>query len=141
MERVAARYSAKILGILAILLIGPGCGTITGGSRDQKVKITSNPAGAAVVVDGQPQGATPAAVDLSRKTEHQVTLSYPGCETAQMTIRRQLNPWLFGNLVLGGPVGLIVDVCTGATHQLSPDEITVQLHNQSERKGYAPTAN
>jgi hypothetical protein len=141
MERVTARCSAKILGILVILLVGPGCATITGGSRDQKVKITSNPAGAAVVVDGQPQGATPAAVDLSRKTEHQVAISYPGCETAQMTIRRQLNPWMFGNLLLGGPVGLIVDVCTGATHQLSPDEITVQLHSQSECKGYAPTAN
>jgi hypothetical protein len=141
MERVTARYPAKILGILVTLLVGPGCATITGGGRDQKVKITSNPAGAAVVVDGQPQGETPATVDLSRKTEHQVALSYPGCEPAQMTIHRGLNPWLFGNLVLGGPVGLIVDVCTGATHQLSPDEITVQLHSQSDRKGYAPAAN
>jgi hypothetical protein len=130
-----------MLGLLVLILVGPGCATVTGGSRDQKVKITSNPAGAAVVVDGQPLGETPAAIDLSRKTEHQVEVNYPGYETAQMTIHRQLNPWLFGNLVLGGPVGLIVDICTNATHQLSPDEIKVQLHSQTQTTGLTAAAN
>lgn len=141
MFQVNVRPAAGVLGFLILITVSPGCATVTGGCRDQKVKITSNPAGAAVVVDGQPLGATPAAVDLSRKTEHQVEISYPGYETAQMSIHRQLNPWLFGNLFLGGPVGLIVDVCTDATHQLSPDEIKVQLHSQTQPKAYSAAAN
>ena len=86
-------------------------------------------------------GQTPAAVKLCRKTEHQVEIAYPGCDTAQLTIHRQLNPWIFGNLVLGGPIGLIVDVCTDATHKLTPDEIKVQLHNQMQTTGITSAAN
>jgi PEGA domain len=120
------------LGIVALLATGSGCATVTGGCRDQNVKISSNPVGAAVLVDGQPMGQTPTAVKLCRKTEHHVEIAYPGCEPAQVTIARRLNPWLFGNILIGGPIGLVVDICTDATHNLSPDDIHVQLQAQKE---------
>jgi hypothetical protein len=109
-----------------------GCATITGGGSDQKIKITSNRSGAAVIVDGQPCGVTPTAVALSRKTEHQVEIAYPGCETAHIHLERRLNPWLFGNIAFGGLIGLGVDICTDATHCLSPGEIKVNLGSPGE---------
>jgi hypothetical protein len=109
-----------------------GCATITGGSSDQKIKITSNRPGAAVIVDGQPCGVTPTAVALSRKTEHQVEIAYPDCETAHIRLERRLNPWLFGNIMIGGLIGLGVDVCTNATHCLSPGEVKVNLGSPGE---------
>jgi hypothetical protein len=63
------------------------------------------------------------------------------CEPAQVTITRRLNPWLFGNILVGGPLGLVVDICTDATHNLSPDEVHVKLHGQKDSKEYAPAAN
>ena len=123
------RSLAGAIVVLTFLVIGSGCATVTGGARDQHVKITSNPVGATVLVDGQPVGQTPADVKLCRKTEHNVEVAHPGYETAQTTIHRNLNPWLFGNILVGGPLGLVVDICTDATHNLSPDEIHLQLKN------------
>src|SRR5262249_31757407 len=123
------RSAASMFVVLTFLVMGSGCATVTGGARDQNVKITSNPLGATVLVDGQPVGQTPADVKLCRKTEHNVEIAYPGFESAQMTIHRKLNPWLFGNILVGGPLGLVVDICTDATHNLSPDEIHLQLKN------------
>jgi hypothetical protein len=141
MSKGIVRLAVGIVGISTLLTVGSGCATVTGGGRDQNIKITSNPAGATVLVDGQAVGQTPADVKLCRKTEHQVEVAYPGCETAQMTIHRKLNPWVFGNLVVGGPIGLIVDVCTDATHQLTPDEIKVQLRSQMQTTGVTSAAN
>ena len=125
------RTATGTIVVLTFVVIGSGCATVTGGARDQHVKITSNPVGATVLVDGQPVGQTPADVKLCRKTEHNVEVAYPGYETAQTTIHRNLNPWLFGNILVGGPLGLVVDICTDATHNLSPDEIHLQLKNGS----------
>src|SRR5262249_38808877 len=121
----------------SLLPLLAGCATITGGARDQEIEITSNPPGAAVVVDGQPRGTTPARMQLSRKTEHQVELSYPGYETAHLSLQRQLNPWVFGNLLCGGLIGITVDVCTDATHSLTPGELAVNLRRTGEPNNYA----
>src|SRR5688500_13185083 len=109
-RRLAAALCAAGLG-----LAGQGGATVaSGGGGDQRITITTNPPGAAVVVDGQPQGASPAAIPLSRKTEHQVEISAPGYETAHVTIRRNLNPWLLGNVLVGGFIGLAVDIVSDA---------------------------
>ncbi len=142
MSKEKMRFLGRLVPIMILIAAGPGCATVTGGCRDQNVKITSNPVGAAVLVDGQPAGSTPTAVKLCRKTEHHVEIAYPGCETAQVTIARRLNPWLFGNIILGGPIGLVVDICTDATHNLSPDDVHVQLQGQKEPpKGYTAALN
>jgi hypothetical protein len=124
MRRATSRILLAALCAAAIL---PGCATITGAGRDQKVKVASNPAGAEVVVDGRPCGVTPTVVQLSRKTEHDVEISHPGYEPAHVLVQRCINPWVFGNLLVGGLVGVTVDVCTDATHNLSPDDINVNL--------------
>src|SRR5262245_47306719 len=94
MLREKLRSATGMFVVLTFLVIGSGCATVTGGARDQHVKITSNPAGATVLVDGQSVGQTPADVKLCRKTEHNVEAAYPGYESAQMTIHRKVNPWL-----------------------------------------------
>ena len=115
------------LALLFVCVILTGCATVTGGSRDPKVTISSDPPGAAVWVDNEPRGATPANVELSRRSEHKITVVQPGCEPATATVKRSLNPWVFGNLVLGGLIGVVVDVCTDATYKLSPREIHFNL--------------
>src|SRR5438874_13700090 len=106
------RFLVRLVPIMILIAAGPGCATVTGGCRDQNVKITSNPVGAAVLVDGQPAGSTPTAVKLCRKTEHHVEIAYPGCENAQVTIARRLNPCMFGYIILGGTIRLFVDIYT-----------------------------
>ncbi len=112
---------------IGLLFLTSGCATVAGGWKDKEVTVTTEPPGAAVTVDGQPHGQTPAVVKLSRKADHQVVVTHPGYETATLTVNQRLNPWIFGNLLFGGLVGVVVDVCTHATFTLSPDEITLKL--------------
>ncbi len=128
--RIRARVSPR--AVLCLLLVAPGCATVTGGSGAQTIKIASTPPGAAVVVDGRSCGPTPAEVKLDHKTEHQVQLSYPGHETAQVTLKPSLNPWVFGNILIGGVLGLAIDVCTDSVYELSPDTVNVKLRPQGE---------
>lgn len=124
----AIRRGVGTLGLFIGIVFSQGCATVaTLGGQDQQVTITSTPPGAAVIVDGQPAGTTPAIVKLSRRSEHNVEIAASGHETAQVTIRRHLNPWMLGNIVVGGFIGLAVDVISDASHTLSPDELNVVL--------------
>lgn len=118
----------SLVAVLGVLLLAPGCATVvTGGGRDQNVTVFTDAPGATVVVDGQPSGTAPATLSLARKSEHTVEVVAPGYEPAQLTVRRRLNPWVFGNLLIGGPIGLVIDVVTDSTHTLSPNELKVNL--------------
>ena len=104
------------------------------GIRRGVVRITDQAGGtsdvdlrAAVTVDGQPRGVTPVTVPLSRDTDHQVVLAADGYEPAHATLKRYLNPWLLGNVVFGGFLGLAVDVVSDSTHTLIPNILDVTL--------------
>jgi len=120
--------SLPLTAVLGLMVIGTGCATVvTRGGQDQKVTILSDTPGASLVVDGQPTGTAPGTVELTRNREHTVQVVAPGYEPAQVTVRRRLNPWLFGNLLIGGPIGLVIDVISDSTHTLSPDQTKVTL--------------
>jgi hypothetical protein len=106
-----------------------------GGDRPQEVKIKSRPEGAMVVVDGQPQGPTPTTVALDRKVEHQVQLEMPGYEPALAVIKPGMNLWVFGDLVVGGIIGLCVDCASESWHQLYPGSMDVRLRRLDPNSG------
>jgi hypothetical protein len=117
-----------ILALVAVWVAGSGCATITsGGGGDQTVKVVSDTPGAAVVVDGYPVGAAPVEVKLKRKRTHTVEVQAPGYETTIFAVNSEFNPWVIGNVVFGGLIGIVVDLSTGATSTLSPDKLTVNL--------------
>src|SRR5262249_42763828 len=103
-------------GVIGLCLMGlaTGCATIAGGGHDQKVKIDSDPPKAQVFIDGKPAGTTPTEVCLNRNVDHEVVIEKPGFEPYQAQVKSGLNPWIFGNLVVGGIVGVAVDVTCDA---------------------------
>lgn len=83
-------------------------------------------------------GRTPAAMLLKSgsgffgKESYIVTISQQGYETKKVNIECNLNGWYFGNLLIGGVIGmLIVDPATGAMYRLSSEGITETLEKQS----------
>lgn len=93
--------------------------------RHAEVEIASNPPNAHVVVRdkrGQQVASlnTPATVTLRRKDKlifparYTATIEAPGYQTASVPIRSTVNPWILGNVVLGGIPGLVIDNVTGA---------------------------
>jgi hypothetical protein len=101
-----------------------GCASTISG-RTATVTIDSYPSHADVVIHdkhGQEVMAThtPARVELRRKdkfiwpAKYTATITKPGYKTARVPINQTLNPWIVGNVVVGGVIGLAVDNATGA---------------------------
>lgn len=104
-----------------------GCATITGGSGQQKVKVASDPPGARVVVDGRSCGVTPTTLSLDRKVNHRIQLEKSGYALAETDLRPGVNPWIFGNVIIGGLIGVVVDLATNSDRRLYPKEVEAHL--------------
>ena len=46
-----------------------------------------------------------------------------------MTLTRKTNGWVWGNIVFGGIIGLIIDASSGAMYKLTPEQVNAQLAN------------
>jgi hypothetical protein len=103
------------------------------------VALSSKPQGAQVLVDGQPAGTTPTEVVLKRDVGHEVVIDKPGYQPYRTMITSGLNPWLFGNLAIGGIIGLAVDIGCDSCHQLRPGTVEPNLVPVSYQPDPAPT--
>lgn len=128
----AFRYNTTLFFCLALLL--GGCATIISG-KHQVVDIRSSPAAAHIKIERAHNGAmlsvweglTPSSIPLERKYTYQLTVSLDGYQPIEMGLANGSNGWVWGNLLLGGFIGLIVDFSNGAAKTLEPDEIDIEL--------------
>ncbi len=117
------------LGSILFCYFLSSCASIVSGST-QEVKFSSNPSGAIVWVDGVNLGLTPVTSKLKRnKKSQKVKIELEGYKTQEIVLERKLNGWFFGNILLGGIIGIVVDASTGAMYSLSPKELEVELAN------------
>ena len=114
---------AVSLPVVLVMALGvPACASIMNGTG-QKLNIASEPAGAAVLVDGEAVGNTPVVAKMSRNERHTITVKLEGYQPFEVKTSRHMNGWVIGNLVFGGPLGLIIDFADGAAYKLTPKEI------------------
>ena len=108
-------------------LLASGCSTIVNGTR-QTVFVRSEPAGASVSVDGEHRGETPCEITLSRgSSPKDVRVEKDGYDATQTQLGTKMDEWVLGNIILGGPIGAIVDLSTGAFYEYSPGGVNVTL--------------
>ncbi len=105
-----------------------GCATIVSGST-QKVAVTSQPSGAKVTADGKMTATTPTDFTLERKSDHTLEFSKDGYKTATVLLKRTMNGMGFGNVLLGGIIGIGVDAVSGADNKLVPERVDVVLES------------
>ncbi len=116
----------KLIACSLVVALLSSCATIVSGSK-QNVKFVSNPSAATVYVNNEIIGKTPLDVKLSRKKEHKVSIKLEGYQTYETKLTKKLNGWYFGNILIGGVIGLVIDPITGAMYNLSPKEITAEM--------------
>ena len=122
MTTLRARTLLHVLAAAATL--STGCATIVARGPDT-MAISSNPSGAAIRIDDKPVGTTPANAHVERSAKI-VTLRKEGYEEAIRPVPRELNPWVFGNIAIGGLIGLVVDASTGNA-EMAADTLFVEL--------------
>ena len=97
------------------------CASIVSGTS-QEIAITSSPSGADCVVSRQgmtlQQVTTPASPTI-QKNRHDLSVacSKSGYATVTQANDSGVEPWLFGNILIGGLVGVIIDVSSGARNR------------------------
>lgn len=126
------------LFLMIIPTIIISCATILGKSS-YPVSINTNPNGATISITDKKgkevyKGQSPSTVTLKSgggffvKAEYQVKISANGYNEMIVPVNYKLNGWYFGNLLLGGVIGmLIVDPATGAMWKLDTPPISVTL--------------
>ncbi len=123
--------------LAAVLALGlTACATIVHGSK-QDIGISSSPSGARVTIDGNSIGKTPVVTSLSRGDNHVVKIELEGYADYEGTLTKSTSGWVWGNLALGGLIGLAVDAMTGGLYNLTPEQMQATLATQSNRKPVA----
>lgn len=128
---------------LALLVISlsvalGGCATIVhGGPRT--IQVDSTPPGATVSVYDRSNTLvstqkTPFVVTLPIKfgyfkaQNYRLVFDMPGYQQAESNLESALSGWYFGNILIGGLIGLlIVDPITGAMYDLKPEKVEQSL--------------
>lgn len=127
---MAKPRSFLLMTALGFLLVS-GCATITRGPN-QNLRVESTPPGARVQVsNGMGCDSTPCAINMSRRSNVTVTVSRAGCLPAQVQVThatsRAGTAGLIGNAWNGGFIGVAIDAETGATQDLRPNPVRVDL--------------
>jgi hypothetical protein len=130
-----------IAGLLAVLAL-PGCASIVTGTN-HTMALASEPAGATCKLErgGETIGyvnQTPSTAAFSKSSKPIVVSCTEEARNLRgiSTVQPGIQPWFFGNLILGGIVGIIIDASSGAIAEY-PSSTTVVL---SPVPGSAPTA-
>src|SRR5262245_20693108 len=119
------RLLCTLFLVLVVGVAGTGCASVINGTS-QEVAFRSVPPGATVKVSGQ-TGTTPATLSLSRDRDHMATLTKEGHPERQVNIRQKLSGAFYGNIALGGIIGMSVDMGNGAAYNLTPSNIEVDM--------------
>lgn len=117
--------------VVMLCLMGSGCATILSGPH-QTVKVTSEPEGVRVTADDGTSVVTPGKLKLSRKSTHVLVASYEGCEDQERELRKGTNGAVFGNILIGGLIGLGVDFASGAVYALNPSEVRFDFTEEGQ---------
>lgn len=112
--------------VMFSLLYSSSCCTIILGTH-QEIAVSSQPASATIKVDGFEMATTPAVVRLQRKKSHTMELSKDGYESYSVAFARTVSPWIFGNILLGGVIGLVIDLIAGTIHEFNPESVHATL--------------
>ncbi len=118
----------RLLALFATLAIAllSGCATIITGST-QEMSFQSSLDEATVTIGDRIIGKTPITVRLGNKTGQSVTFTKDGYEPLTMQLSTELQPWFFGNVIIGGLLGSTTNGASGAIHEYSPSQYMVTL--------------
>jgi hypothetical protein len=122
----------KNLYVILLSILCFGCATLAR-STVYPVKVTSDPGEASIqIIDRKGKevfnGKTPAVAKLKagagyfKRGIYTIHFQKDGFKKMTFTLRAHINGWYYGNLIIGGGIGLvIIDPATGAMYRLKTE--------------------
>ncbi len=130
-------FKIKFIAIASVLIM-TSCASIVS-SSSWPISINSSPSEAKISIKDKKgieiySGNTPATLKLKSgagffsKARYQVTFEKTGYDKKVVPVEFKLNGWYFGNIIFGGPLGLlIIDPATGAMFKLETEFLNETL--------------
>jgi hypothetical protein len=123
----------RLGSLIAVALLGTalsGCASIIKGSSED-IAVSTPPAPGAACTLSSPRGTwnvtTPAKVHVMRSMKDMnIVCNKDGYQSASTMIPSGVEPWTFGNLLIGGLLGVGIDAYSGAMGKY-PDKVEVQM--------------
>jgi len=95
------------------------------------VPVHTSPSEATVTLNGTTY-KTPANVLVPRgEGRFQLQINKEGYRSVSIYLNQSIDGWIWGNILFGGLIGLVVDFATGKAYDIDPDVITLNLQNNS----------
>lgn len=132
MQKIASIYKSATMLVLALAsaFVFSGCATIVRGTKDVLV-VDSQPSNAFVKLSNGMTGYTPASFQLPRDATLTCLIEKEGYKPSTVYINhmtaRSGTVGVAGNLLSWGIIGAGVDVMSGATQDLTPNPVFVEL--------------
>lgn len=127
----------RLLNLAIIATMGftvSGCATVISGTS-VKYETSSDPKGAKVVFLNGVTCNTPCKMKLRRKEDTRADITLDGYDPTYVLVQSKLGGASFGNILLGGGVGAIVDGANGASNRLFPSPLIVKLAPAGSNQG------
>lgn len=115
-----------IAASLASVMLTTGCATIVNDDYVQ-IPVTTVPSEASIEVNGSSY-QSPAIVPVPRgQGDFVMKISKDGYQPVSIFLNQSLDGWVWGNVIFGGIIGLVVDFATGDAYDISPDVVNQSL--------------
>ena len=121
----------RVSACISLAATTAACATVTRGVKEGWT-VTSSPAYAQVTTtNGFSCEATPCTFKMMHRSTFDVTVSKVGYKTFHGHVINQVSSGgglgMAGNVILGGAVGVVVDVASGAMMELKPNPMSITL--------------
>jgi len=122
-----------ILMVVAIFMLS-SCATIFTGTK-QDIYVNTDPPGAKVYVNGVDQGVlTPATIMVQRKSQVKYDFQKEGYIDGTVVQHGSFNFAVLANVFIGGLIGVVIDVSSGAMWQYNNQGIFYQFKASPDRE-------
>jgi len=119
------------LCMFTVVMGTSGCATIVTG-KYQNISVTSEPPGIKVRADTGESILTLGSFNLIRNKNHTLVAEYEGTEPQQVQLKKGVQGWFWANILLGGVIGGVVDMASGACDKLTPDKVHFNFTSEGQ---------
>jgi len=116
-----------------LLLLTSGCASIINGSK-QEMTFNSDPAGAKVTIGERIIGITPITTSIDRRSNQTLIFEKEGYNPVKIQLTTTINPWFWGNILIGGVIGSTTDGFSGAYNEYAPSKYLIPLAPIEDKK-------
>jgi hypothetical protein len=84
--------------------------------RHDVLNVNSSPSGASFTTNTGAKGTTPAKLEVPDDVDVEFRFELAGYADGTLTSSKHISPWVWGNIVFGGIIGLVIDFASGGVN-------------------------